>query len=114
MTIGELKKIIIDNNLQDDAEIFVQIVDASVLSNHGFITLNKKNEHYYSAMGWNNNIDNEVYPLKNGYPHIPKENLKSTKYTSKYLEECVDKYIEADQIVRYKDDNNLYICTFFK
>jgi hypothetical protein len=37
MTIGELKKIIIDNNLQDDAEIFVQIVDASVLSNHGFI-----------------------------------------------------------------------------
>lgn len=77
LTVGDLKKFIVQHDLQDDAKVMVQRVE----------------DVYYERHGWN------VY-LKEG-EHTFKDNEGNV------VKESMEQYHPAWSCVRYGDDDNL-------
>ena len=95
MTVGWLKKFIEENNIPDDAQIFVERVE----------------DIYYEKHGWSKTSvfkENDIYYDMKQYKETCY-NMQEVNMTDEELESFKTQYHSIWCPVKYKDDNRLYL-----
>lgn len=113
-TVGQLKKILEEKNVPDDAKILIQRVEDVYFEEYNWGTVKKKGDTYYSEKRL---IDKAKpggeFHDKEQYPNINEEIIKNILDSEKDLDELKDEYVPAWWPIKYDDDDNIYLCAFY-
>ena len=115
-TVGQLRELLKDTDIPDDAKIFVQRAEDVYFEKYGWSTIKMENDEYYMNM----NLIEKAKPggafhNKEEYPGLTEERIQEILESSqKDLDECRDEYIAAWYGFKYKDDKNgIYFTVFY-
>jgi hypothetical protein len=102
LTVGDLKKFLIENNLPDDAIVVTQRIEDIYFKNNKSVYLKKGDEYYYAEQ-FNKDIKSGEY--KKEHPNVLNRYIKPK--TKKELKETMEQYYPVWCCVSYKDDNDI-------
>lgn len=125
LTVGDLKKVIEDNNLPDDVEIYFEhiedkYIDGFCLKNgqfsEGWKTIDLKGFKYGRAVWWNNNIEKgklvlsgELSPDECGYYFYGEEYKDEMIPEDLNNLDLYDRYVSGSCCFYSKEHNVLFI-----
>ncbi len=101
LTVGELKKYLVEHDIPDDAMVLVQRVEDVYFEDHYWGVYLKEGEEAYHCRKWNENIKDKRY-LKD---HPGLKNMM-TPFSEEAIREAHEQYHPVRCCVTYVDDKD--------
>jgi len=106
-TVGQLKKLLAENNIPDDAKIFIQRVEDVYFEKYNWGTVKIESDEYYGQL----RLIEKAKPggefhNKEEYPNLTEDKINEILESEKELDEMRDEYVAAWWGFKRKDDDN--------
>jgi hypothetical protein len=108
-TVGELLEFIKRHNIPMDAKILAQRVEDKYFEKHGWGSVKKQGDEYYSIKRLVDKAKSGEFSDKDRYPKMTQGMIDDILVYEKELSNTLDEYHPIWCPVKYKDDDNLYL-----